>query len=93
MTDHEVIPEGIYSHSHYHDTIYHSLANNGTRKGAFGIDWPDASLHPFFYVGIYGGIGIAIALANVLSATAQYTAALKASRVLFQYVILVLLVW
>ncbi|KAJ2929604.1 hypothetical protein H1R20_g7490, partial [Candolleomyces eurysporus] len=84
MTDHEVIPEDIYSHSHYHDTIYHSLANNAATNGTFGIDWPDASLHPFFYVGIYGGIGIAIALANVLSVTAQYTAALRASRVLFQ---------
>ncbi|EAU87480.2 ATP-binding cassette transporter [Coprinopsis cinerea okayama7 len=53
-------------------------------KGAFGIDWPDASEHPLFYVGVYAGIGMLIALANVLSVTAQYTAALRASRVLFQ---------
>ncbi|TFK26992.1 hypothetical protein FA15DRAFT_614912 [Coprinopsis marcescibilis] len=53
-------------------------------QGPFGIEWPNAAEHPLFYVGIYAAIGLAIALANVLSVTAQYTAALRASRVLFR---------
>lgn len=87
MPDNEVLPIGsIVSHHHYHQTVFHSLANadTTTMRGAFGYEWPDASEHPFFYVGIYGAIGISIALANVLSVTAQYTAALRASRILFK---------
>lgn len=37
-----------------------------------------------FYVGIYAAIGIANALASVLSVIAQYTGALRASRILFK---------
>ncbi|KAF6756229.1 multidrug resistance-associated ABC transporter [Ephemerocybe angulata] len=79
----ENLPNGIHSHHHYHESVFHTLANVNTR-GTFGFEWPDASVHPYFYVGIYGAIGISIALANVLSVTAQYTAALRASRVLFK---------
>lgn len=84
MPESESLPHGFSSHSH-HDAVYHSFAN-ATVKGTFGIEWPDASLHPFFYVGVYGSIGLLVAFANVLSVTAQYTAALRASRVLFKYV-------
>ncbi|KAF9490898.1 multidrug resistance-associated ABC transporter [Pleurotus eryngii] len=45
---------------------------------------PSASEHPMFYVGIYAAIGIANALASVLSVIAQYTGALRASRILFK---------
>ncbi|KAF4588529.1 hypothetical protein EYR40_010081 [Pleurotus pulmonarius] len=46
--------------------------------------FPSASEHPMFYVGIYAAIGIANALASVLSVIAQYTGALRASRILFK---------
>ncbi|KAF8696577.1 hypothetical protein AX14_001503 [Amanita brunnescens Koide BX004] len=40
--------------------------------------------HPMFYVGIYTAIGLPGALVSVFSVTAQYTGALRASRVLFK---------
>jgi hypothetical protein len=56
-------------------------------SSTFGIDWPDAIQHPMFYVGIYAAIGLSGALVTVFSVTAQYTGALRASRVLFKYVL------
>jgi hypothetical protein len=53
----------------------------------FGITWPDAVQHPMFYVGIYAAIGLG-ALVNVSSVAAQYTGALRASRILFRFVLL-----
>ncbi|KDR78083.1 hypothetical protein GALMADRAFT_245072 [Galerina marginata CBS 339.88] len=55
-----------------------------TISGIFGIIWPDAAQHPFFYIGIYAGIGFAGAAVNALSIMAQYTGALRASRILFK---------
>lgn len=49
----------------------------------FAVQWPIAQEHPYFYVGIYTAITVAFALSNVLSATVQYTGALRASRKLF----------
>ncbi|KAF5326729.1 hypothetical protein D9619_003945 [Psilocybe cf. subviscida] len=46
-------------------------------------NWPDASVHPLFYVGIYAGIGLATALAINIAGITQYTGALRASRLLF----------
>lgn len=69
----------------YHDSVFHALVNNGTRKGTFGIEWPNAAEHPFFYVGIYGAIGLSSAFVGVLSALAQYTGAIRASRKLFKW--------
>jgi hypothetical protein len=43
--------------------------------------------HPMFYVAIYAAIGLSGALVSVFSVTAQYTGALRASRVLFKYVL------
>ena len=51
-----------------------------------GVRWPDASSHPLFYVGIYAAIGFASTAARVFSFIAQYTGALRASRILFKYV-------
>ena len=56
-------------------------------SGTFGINWPDALQHPMFYVGIYAAIGLSGALVTVFSVTAQYTGALRASRILFKYVL------
>jgi hypothetical protein len=88
MPDNEALPFGFGSHHHYHQTVFHSLADVGRSAvpGSFGYEWPDASAHPYFYVGVYGAIGFAIAFANILSVTAQYTAALRASRILFKCV-------
>ena len=88
MPDNEALPFGFVSHHHYHQTAFRSLADidDSAAGGSFGYEWPDASTRPFFYVGVYGAIGFAMALANILSVTAQYTAALRASRILFKYV-------
>lgn len=62
----------------------HSASTAAARTTAFEINWPDPSEHPLFYVGIYAAIGLANVLVNVLAITAQYTGALRASRVLFK---------
>ncbi|KAJ7480081.1 hypothetical protein B0H11DRAFT_2422933 [Mycena galericulata] len=48
------------------------------------INWPSASEHPLFYVGIYAAIGLATAFVSVCSSFAQMTGALRASRTLFK---------
>ncbi|KAF9555963.1 multidrug resistance-associated ABC transporter [Agrocybe pediades] len=73
---HEIPMEGYQAHHHH----YHSFNNVSTS----GLDLPDASEHPLFYVGIYASIGLASALVSVLSVVAQYTGALRASRILFK---------
>ncbi|KAF8872717.1 hypothetical protein CPB85DRAFT_1378897 [Mucidula mucida] len=45
---------------------------------------PDARKHPLFYVGVYAAIGIGSAMVGVASSAAQYTGALRASRILFK---------
>ncbi len=52
--------------------------------GLSEINWPDATSHPYFYIGVYAAIGFANALTSVLSVTALYTGALRASRILFK---------
>ncbi|EKM76533.1 hypothetical protein AGABI1DRAFT_122491 [Agaricus bisporus var. burnettii JB137-S8] len=77
--DHE-IPINGFSVSHYQ----HAYRTTPTSFKIQDIDWPDAITHPYFYVGIYAAIGIGSALTNVLSVAAQYTGALRASRILFK---------
>jgi hypothetical protein len=72
-----------YQHHHQYQQPSHGIFSTAIR-GRFGIDWPEAVQHPLFYVGIYAAIGLASALSSVLSVTAQYTGALRASRVLFK---------
>jgi len=81
--EHEIPLDG---HVTYHYQMNHEAWLYRVR-GTFGIDWPDAIQHPMFYVGIYAAIGLAGALVSVLSVTAQYTGALRASRILFKYVL------
>ena len=77
MTGHQ-----MYHHQHSHN-VYQTLPR---ATSVFG-SWPPASEHPLFYISIYAAIGLASALASVLSVTAQYTGALRASRILFKYVL------
>lgn len=46
--------------------------------------FPDAHEKPLFYIAVYGCIGLATAMVGVSSAIAQYTGALRASRILFK---------
>ncbi|EIW82703.1 multidrug resistance-associated ABC transporter [Coniophora puteana RWD-64-598 SS2] len=45
---------------------------------------PDAHIHPLFYVGIYGLIGLSSAFVLIIAVLVQYTGALRASRLLFR---------
>ncbi len=56
-----------------------------------GPNFPDAREHPLFYVGVYAAIGIGGAIVSVMSTTAQFTGALRASRILFEYSLILLL--
>lgn len=67
---------------HFSNSVYHATATiNRT-------DLPRAQDHPLFYVGIYALIGLATATASILSTVAQYTGALRASRLLFKRLLL-----
>ncbi|KAJ7091060.1 multidrug resistance-associated ABC transporter [Mycena epipterygia] len=50
----------------------------------FNITWPSAVEHPLFYVGVYAAIGLTTAFVSLCSVAAQYTGALRASRLLFK---------
>ncbi|KAF8189625.1 multidrug resistance-associated ABC transporter [Mycena galopus ATCC 62051] len=52
--------------------------------GLFPIKWPSAIEHPLFYVGVYAAIGLTTAFVSLCSVAAQYTGALRASRLLFR---------
>jgi ABC-type multidrug transport system fused ATPase/permease subunit len=55
-----------------------------TIQGFLGVNWPDANEFPLFYVGVYAGIGLAVAITSIFSMIVQYTGALRASRLLFK---------
>ena len=78
--EHEVPTDGYLMHHQY----LHTYQTPISITGLFKFDWPKASEHPLFYVGIYAAIGLTNALSSVLSVTAQYTGALRASRILFK---------
>ncbi|KAF7311403.1 hypothetical protein MKEN_01042200 [Mycena kentingensis (nom. inval.)] len=52
--------------------------------GFLDIEWPNASEHPLFYVGIYAAILGTSAFVTICSSAAQITGALRASRLLFK---------
>lgn len=79
--EHEIPMDG-YPSSHYQHT-YQSLPKS-LSLDVWKIHWPDAMSHPYFYIGIYAAIGCASALTTILSVIAQYTGALRASRILFK---------
>ncbi|PFH45713.1 hypothetical protein AMATHDRAFT_158119 [Amanita thiersii Skay4041] len=82
--EHEVPLHGhvTYHYQDNHQSLLHRI------KGTFGIDWPDALQHPLFYVGVYAAIGFINALTSVSSVIAQYTGALRASRILFKQLLI-----
>ncbi|KAF7331515.1 ATP-dependent bile acid permease [Mycena kentingensis (nom. inval.)] len=46
--------------------------------------FPDATQQPFFYIGVYGAIGVLGVALQLLGGWVQYTSGLRASRVLFK---------
>lgn len=53
-------------------------------QNLLGVQWPSAVERPLFYIGIYAAIGLATAVASLTSIIAQYTGALRASRLIFK---------
>jgi hypothetical protein len=53
------------------------------------IHLPSARERPLFYIGVYSALGLGSAFVGVLSAIVQYTGALRASRVLFMRLLVV----
>ncbi|KAF7314389.1 ABC bile acid [Mycena kentingensis (nom. inval.)] len=53
-------------------------------RGIFSKEWPNAHEHPLFYVGVYAAICLATVAVNLSAVAAQYTGALRASRILFR---------
>ncbi|KAF9526193.1 multidrug resistance-associated ABC transporter [Crepidotus variabilis] len=78
--EHELPVDGYLMH-HAHQYAYQTPMST---TSFFGFDLPKAYEHPLFYVSIYAAIGLANALTSVFSVTAQYTGALRASRILFK---------
>ncbi|KAI0339052.1 multidrug resistance-associated ABC transporter [Trametopsis cervina] len=78
-------PEHEVPLDHWFSPMRYTMSNPSLLdKGTFGIDWPRAQEHPYFYIGVYASIAMGVATLNVLSAIIQYTGALRASRKLFQ---------
>ncbi|KAK0200579.1 hypothetical protein DFS33DRAFT_1362775 [Desarmillaria ectypa] len=76
--EHEIVFDGhIQSH-------IHNFHNAPPSVSLARPNLPDAREHPLFYVGVYAAIGIGGALVSVMSTTAQFTGALRASRILFK---------
>lgn len=79
MSDHGVVMDGM------HHQLTHNLHSIFIKDHVlYGINWPSAYEHPLFFVGLYAAIGGINVLINVSSVVAQYTAALRASRILFK---------
>lgn len=79
MSEHSVVMDGMHRQPTHN---LHSIFINNHRQ--YGINWPSAYEHPLFFVGLYAAIGGINVLINVSSVVSQYTAALRASRVLFK---------
>ncbi|KAJ7624560.1 hypothetical protein FB45DRAFT_84390 [Roridomyces roridus] len=67
------------------DASFHfAHLNLDSKPNWFGWELPNAVDHPLFYVGVYTGIGLVSMFVSFCSVAAQYTGALRASRVLFK---------
>ena len=73
-----ITADGLLGSHHLAHTI-HGLQS--VRAPIIGL--PSAKEHPLFYVGVYSALGLGSAFLGVLTAIVQYTGALRASRVLF----------
>ncbi|KAL0952989.1 hypothetical protein HGRIS_007200 [Hohenbuehelia grisea] len=68
------VPLGAHHHSSHISSTWMT----------WSYTWPSAIEHPMFYVGIYAAIGLGNSMTSISSVIAQYTGALRASRVLFR---------
>lgn len=78
--EHEIPLDAASPYLHAYHTDHHALSQvHGLR-----FEWPRAQERPFFYIGVYAAITLGAATVNIIAAAAQYTGALRASRVLFK---------
>jgi ABC-type multidrug transport system fused ATPase/permease subunit len=70
--------------SHVETISLNSYSLQHVLATASSVQLPDANDHPMFYVGIFAAIGLGSAFIAILSSYVQLTGALKASRRLFQ---------
>jgi hypothetical protein len=79
-SEHEIALDGhLATHAYVNKFI-----NMHSPAMTMGIQWPSAQKHPLFYIGIYAAIGLSTAFVSVASYVAQFTGALRASRLLFR---------
>ena len=78
-----ITAEGLLGSHHLTDTIHGLQSTNVTIIGL-----PSAREHPLFYIGVYSALGLGSAFLGVLTAIVQYTGALRASKVLFQQLLI-----
>ncbi|KAH9854525.1 multidrug resistance-associated ABC transporter [Lenzites betulinus] len=76
----QVLDDG-FAHLHHTATAHgaHAHFSPSTTQGRF----PPAREHPYFYIGIYAAITLSSGMVNIAGVIAQYTGALRASRILF----------
>jgi len=78
--EHEIVVDGHLA-THPFTTKF---LNMQPTTSFIGTKWRNAQEHSFFYIGIYATIGLGGAFVNVSSFLVQFTGALRASRILFQ---------
>lgn len=78
--EHDAVLDG-YLGSH---PYVNKLFDMHSPTSIMGVQWPSAQDHPLFYIGIYSAIGLGMAFVSVASYVAQFTGALRASRLLFK---------
>ncbi|KAI0827335.1 multidrug resistance-associated ABC transporter [Trametes gibbosa] len=76
----QVLDDG-FAHLHHAAVAHgpHARLNPSSPPSRF----PPAQDHPYFYIGIYAAIALSSGLVNISGVIAQYTGALRASRILF----------
>ncbi|THU84317.1 multidrug resistance-associated ABC transporter [Dendrothele bispora CBS 962.96] len=82
--DHELTAEGFFGFPHTSVPLNSGFSTRASTSSLPDASLPDANEHPMFYVGVYAAIGLGGAFVSVMSVMAQYTGALRASRILFR---------
>ncbi|KAJ7054741.1 hypothetical protein C8F01DRAFT_1221334 [Mycena amicta] len=67
-----------------HSLRFTTCEPHPSTTGSLDIQWPSASEHPLFYVGIYATIGFTSAFISISLSVIQISGALRASRLLFK---------
>jgi hypothetical protein len=65
-------------------SMMQNVVTNTSLTASNVTNLPSATDHPLFYVGVYALIGFFSAFVSLTSSAIQYTAALRASRILFK---------